>query len=262
MVTANKVRLDEFSNWRDRFPESATILYEGKRYFVVRNAADAGPFYLMLADLYQHDGPDPLYSPEVSEPVGVAYQPLLPGTTAEDVMGATYAGWDGTHWEIAHCSPDEQVDFAAEAELYAYSQFTEAIHRNNAATARIDSNIGRNTGFSKSEALIDFARAVGRRVHHVVVSSTLGHYHREPHHDHKRELAIEGIDRILAEWQQAGVTDDDKRNDRVRVLDDANAVKTRLSSTHVIRTRAEQAALDAAAAKEEADAGDAAPDGE
>ena len=95
----------------------------------------------------------------------------------------------------------------------------------------------------KHAALVRFARAAGRDAHARVVQATLGHYHRDPHNDHLRDLAVTSIQAVLAAW------DEGSDADRPRVKADADAVVTRLTTEHSIEWRAvRQKRLDDAAA--------------
>ena len=182
---------------------------------------------------------------------GYVYGPVDPATAYEDVEGATYAYDDGTYWHFAHCSPDEQIDFAADARTFALDQFSIEIDEAHVKVAEASNAPVKAAAVTKVKALIAFTKAVGADVHKRVVGATLGHYHREPHHDHRRELAIAGIDAVLEQWQEAGKTDKATRLDRAAITDTAAAVRTALTSSHTIEWRAarEKRLNDAAAAK-------------
>ena len=161
--------------------------------------------------------------------------------TAEDIEGATYAYDDGTHWLFAHCSPAEQIGFAARAEAFAFAQFAEPIQTSNAIGARAESNGGRNTAYQKSLALLTFARKVGQRVHKVVVGATLGYYHRNPHTDYKRLITVAAIKTELQVLRQNQEADADSRAMLGRVTVAANAIVARLTSSHTVEWRHERA---------------------
>ena len=141
------------ANQGDLIPLDAQFRYDGMDWVVVRDALDHGRCHLRLVGstyqgaLYLH----------TSEPHGVLYRPIDSSMTASDIEGATYAYDDGTHWHFAHCSPHEQIDFAAEVEAFAKAQFDEVIHESNAKASGATANIARNSAFAKSTALIQFA---------------------------------------------------------------------------------------------------------
>ncbi len=168
---------------------------------------------------------------------GRVHRPVAADVTVEDVRGARYAHDDGEAWRFAHCSPDEHLDFAAEAEAFARAQFAPAIQSATAMAAAASSNQGRNTHYAKAQALILLAGMVGRRVHEVVVGAVLGHYHRNPHHDHKRELTVAALDRVMGTWKQNSAADATARHNHARTEEAAAEVRKRLASADSIEWR-------------------------
>ena len=149
-----------------------------------------GPFHLRLAAWNEeNDFAGPKSALDIH---GAYYRPPHPSMVAEDIEGATYAYDDGTHWLFAHCSPQEQLDFASDAEQFCYAAFAEYIDRalNSAQT-------GANT---KARALVDFAQQASRDVFNTVRNQTLGYYHRKPHNDHRRDLAHASIVKVWTAW--------------------------------------------------------------
>lgn len=179
---------------------------------------------------------------QVAPHYGLIYSPIAEGTTFEDVEGATFAHDDGEVWHIAHCSPGQQHDFAADAETFARSQFDAAIQAAIAKGALADANAARNTAYAKATALIDFAKGVGRAVHAEVVGETLGHFHRNPHADHRRALAVRAINRALVTLRQNAAADADSRHKLARVSDAASAALVLLTPAAKIETQAERVA--------------------
>lgn len=236
-------RISRLYSDHDPFTSADLVDVNGTLYLPTRLSETDGAFYL---NTVRKTGEDEYY-PQGFEPDGAAYTPPHPSMTAQDIMGANYAYSDGKHFWFSHCSPDEHVEFAADAELYARDQFNIAIHEATLKTAYATTNIARTTGQAESAALIEFAKAVGRRVHDVVIASTLGYYHREHHNDHRRELTIAAINRLLYVWQQQGVGDHAIRTKRTRVLDEANEIIKRLASSHEITWRPEMVRRQAAA---------------
>ena len=223
-----------------QFTRTDGITINGKTYVAVRAERGRGPFHLRQMD--QHG--EALHA---SEPFGSIYRPVHPSMTAEDIEGATYAHDDGTHWHFAHCSPQEQIAFAADAEAYTRAQLGLDIAKANTALNVAVGTTARTAAKAKVDALIEFAEAAGRRAHALVVAQTLGHYRRDPHNDHLRDIAAACINAQQLDWIARATRDDDS----IRVQSAVNAVKTRLASTHAIETRAarEKRLNDAAAAK-------------
>ena len=181
--------------------------------------------------------------------LGFAYRPIDPSMTADDIEGATYPHDTGTHWLFAHCSPGEQIDFAAEARTYATQQFAMAIAKAQVKADEATNATLKARAVAKVSALVDFAEAVGASAYATVVGATLGHYHRDPHHDHKRDLAVDAIAAALADWKKRALTDTAIATARSHVTTDAAAVSTALTETHTIEWRHERAAREEAAKK-------------
>lgn len=243
------IRLDD-TRRRRRLSGLEIVEHDGRPYAVVRNAEHDGEFHLMHAPSWVYRGTT-VHSVESGDPFGAIYTPPHPSTKAEDVMGATYAYDDGTYWHYAHCSPDEQIDFAADARTFAIDQFTVAIANAHLKIDEATNAVAEAAAFTKAQSIVKFAEAIGADVHKRVVGATLGHYHRNQHHDHRRELAIEGIDAVLEAWRVAGLTDKAVRADRSNVSATATEIRTSLTTTHDIEWRAarEKRLNDAKAAK-------------
>ena len=233
---------DRHDNEGTRFGEDALIETRGRKWLVVRDEIDSGTFHLRQARKSVDS-----YYPATDAINGAVYRPLHPDLTAEDIESATYAFDDGTYWQIAHCSPQEQIDFAADAEAYTRAQLGLAIAEANVALSVATGTTARAAAKAKVDALIEFAKAAGRRAHALVLAQTLGHYHRDPHNDHLRDIAWECINAQQLDWIARATRDEDS----VRVQAAVNAVKTRLASTHTIEWRHEREKRlnDAAAAR-------------
>ncbi len=189
---------------------------------------------------------------------GYVYGPVDPSTTFEDVEGATFAHDTGTHWKFAACSPQEQTDFAADVRTFAVDQFAVAIAKAQVKAVEASNAPAQALAVSKLKALVAFAEAVGTDCHDRVVKAVLGHYHRDPHNDHRRDLAVAGIDAILATWLEAGKTDKAIRQDRSHVSTTASTLRAALMATHAIEWRHERAAR----LKAEKEAAESAPPGD
>lgn len=247
-----KVRLDR--QWRDhsnegtRFRASDVIQHDGHTFLVVRSEGESGQFFLMAAS----GGSLQAFGPDAGDPHGIAYRPIHSSVTAEDVQGASYAWDDGTAWHFAHCSPAEQVDFAADVRTFIFGQFAEAVARATLKGVMATNSVVRERAADNLRALVDFATAVAKRGYAVVVGETLGHYHRNPHADHKRDVTVAAVAHVLADWKERALTDTAVRADRQRIVTAAGAVVAALGTAHTIVTRPERAAAEAAAAKAKA----------
>ena len=212
-----------------------------KPYIVERESREDGTFHATFCykDSWEEDGQTVTrYRVYHSEPYGYAYGPVHESVTREDVDGARYAYDDGTHWHFAHCSPDEQIDLAAAARTFTTEQFSIAIAKAQIKVDEATNATVKAQAITKADALVKFAEAAGADAYKRVVGETLGHFHRNPHHDHKRELAIAAIGTVLAAWGEAGKTDVVVRADLRAVNSDASDVKTALEATHTIEWRA------------------------
>ena len=240
-------RSDDHSNEASyKFNHASAIRHDGMYWAACRDAQDHGRFHLRHMN---EDWTKEFLKLTTSEPQSYLYRPPHPSMTAEDIEGATYAYDDGTYWQFAHCSPDEQIDFAADAEAYTRAELDQAIHEANVALSMATNAAARTPAKAKVDSLIEFAELAGRRAHALVVGQTLGHYHRDPHNDHLREIALACIDAQLLDWIARASRDDDT----LRVQAAVNAVKTKLASTHDIEWRweREKRLNDAAAARGE-----------
>ena len=243
-----------------RYATSATIVSGGRRYMVARESQGHGQFHPI-----QVQGTDAFGWMPITESDGVAYQPIAPGQTLADIEGATWAHDTGTHWEFAHCSPAEHVAFAAEARTFAAAQFALRIAQAQIKALAATNRTARDAAIARLEALVAFAEAVGAEAYRLVLAATLGHFHRHPHHDHRRALTAGSIAAVLAAWKTAALTDAAVRARRAAVTTDAAGVVSSLTTPHVIETRAARAArlaAEAKAAKDAATAGGGETEGE
>ena len=219
-----------------RWPKSATIEHDSARWLIARDAQYHGRFHLRAVDTHTIDG-EQVYYPQASEPHGYIYSPIHASMEAQDIEGASYAFDDGTHWHFAHCSPHEQIDLAASAEQFAFNAFMPSILASKADALQTDDKSTRIAALYMAKDIKKFAMAVGRHVHATVVGQALGHYHKDPHHDHRRDLAVASIDAVLALWKEAAKTDTDFSLGVTRATAAALAVRQSLSSEHEILWR-------------------------
>ena len=243
--------------------ESATIQYLGHPHVVMREPVEIGTFHLVRVEDAQNDGVK-LFVMTESEQTGNLYQPIHPSMTPEDIQGAAYAYDDGTHWMFAHCSPDEQLDYASELKTYAIDQFAIAIAKAQLKIDQATNGPAKTLAISKLSALIDFADAVGDRVRSNVIGETLGYYHRNPHTDHGREMTVNAINHVLADWKKRGLEFTAYATARTHVSQTASEITTTLLSTHSIQWRHVRAEIVAAAkkAKEAAEQTETTPSGD
>ena len=179
---------------------------------------------------------------------------------AEDVQGAVYVEWKDDAWLFAHCSPQQQIDFAASARTFAIEQFSLPIAKAGTKVDEATNAVIKSVAVTKKKALTAFAEAVGAHVHKTIVEATLGAYHRDPHQDHRRDLTVAAIDAVLAAWDEAGKTDKAVRDDRQAVGMPASDVRASLTTTHTIEWRhARVARLEAEKKAKEAEAETATP---
>ena len=229
---------------------AGTIAIGDKRYIAVRDAKDHGRFHLRWVKLRLGGN----YRPAHTEPHGWLYQPIDPSMTADDIEGSTYALDKDGKWLFAHCSPEEQVDFAADVQTFCVDQFATAIARANLKVHEATNTRVKAVAFAKLAALVSFAEAVGAEAHKSVVTATLGFFHKDPHQDHRRDLAVASIDAVLAAWAVAGETDKAIRLDRSNVNSTALAIRGVLQASHSIEWRHVRGArLKAEAAAENTD---------
>ena len=231
-------------------PVDDVLKEDGKRYAVVEIG---GRFHAWLVN-YHWPNDDGVRHFAITMKGGAFYRPVHKSNTLADVVDARYA-WDKDGaWMFAHCSPDEQIDFAAEARTFTSAQFQLAIADAQVKMVEATNPQAQAVALKKAKALIAFAKSAGEAAAVAVIAEhSLGHFHRDPHHDHKRDLARAAVAKVLAEWKKEGLTAAAVRAQRDAVLADAGKVTATLSSTHTIKTRPEMAAL-AAAKKKEAEA--------
>ena len=160
---------------------------------------------------------------------GYVYGPIHPDMAYEDVEGATYAHDTGTNWQFAHCSPHEQIDFAAAAEQFCFAAFQPHIDR------ALQLNSERS--MAQARALLDFAEQAGRDVFNKVRMATLGEYHRDPHKDHRRDLAHLSIVKIWTAWLENTA----RLTDRNAISSIVGNVGARLNTDYAIEWRHERA---------------------
>ena len=224
-----------------RVPKSGGMNANEQNYIIVLKE---GKITALFAEIYG----EILASHEIAG-VRHAFTPIAPHTTLEDIEGATHAWDDGTHWHFSHCSHDEHIDLAAETRTFAEQQFGMMVSKTQIKAAEATNDVVRNQAIAKAKAIVEFAGAVAAEAYKTVIAQTVGHYHRTPIADHKREITVAAINAVLLDWKQKGVTDVAIKAKRDAVRTDAEAVATMLGTTHTLQTTAQKAAADAAAAE-------------
>lgn len=244
------------------YPVDAVIdAYDyGLKYLAIRDARDHGEFHLLYATLRERDGHKWVTTAHTEAP-GFVYQPIHSSMTEDDMQGATYAWDDGTHWHFAHCSPGEHLDFAEQVRTFTAAQFVSAIA--TAQTKAIESTnpVVESAAVVRAKALVSFAEEAGAVAHKAVVDETLGHWHRNPHHDHFRDLAHAANEKVKAAWAERGKTDKAVKDDLAAINADIAQVQTVLAASYTVEWRparvarlaAEKAAAEKAAAESAAE---------
>ena len=237
-MTGNTLETDRVVHTEDRFvyfAETDTVVWDNKRWFVF---GSEGQFHLRLARKW-HSGE---YSPHAGKAHGELYRPPHPSMTREDIEGATYAYDNGTHWLFAHCSPQEQIDFAIETKTFAMSQFQPLINNAQRKVSGATNTNARVSAGARLSALIEFAGLVGDAVYETIVGETLGYYHRNPHDDHRRDLTVKAINALWALWKKAALNNALTRTKRASILSDVPAIVNSLTKGHTIEWRHEREA--------------------
>ena len=142
---------------------------------------------------------------------GYLYQPLHPDMTFEDIEGATYAYDTGTHWMFAHCSPGEHTAFARDARAFAFDAFMPALVKANWTLGR--GGVDAAEALHTARALREFAEQTAAKAFDTARFKTLGHWHRDPHADHKRDIAVGALKTVLTAWRSGSRTADLARVD-------------------------------------------------
>ena len=216
------------------FQREAGVKHAGGLWLVRRSEGERGQFHLIRADweeLWQY------YNPREDSYAGVYYQPIHPTMTYDDIEGASYAYDDGTFWHFAHCSPGEHLDFAAEAETFTFNQFAYYLADVNKELAAETDAATKTALHYKGNAILALAYASGRRAHHHVTGHVLGHFHKNPHHDHLREIALVAITAEIADWKAK-----DRSLDVTRTSAAVTFIVTRLTAEPKIEWREERQA--------------------
>ena len=229
----------------DVIHENDTILHGGKRFCVLK---EGGSFHLRRVLETWHGGKPMGYKFAVSDPYGELYRPIHSSVTYHDVEGATYAWDDGTAWHFAHCSPDEQTEFARLASSFAVAQFGIPIAQAQLKVVEATNDVAKTVAITRATALISFAQTVGERVYRVVTGQVLGYYHARAD-DHYASLAADAIDYVLGQWKKSGLANSLIRTQRSAVLPAANLILISLRETALFEFRGQRAARLEAAKK-------------
>ena len=186
--------------------------------------------------------------------IGEIFRPLAPGTTFEDIDGATYAKDDGTHWHFAHASPGEQYDWTLNAEATLNAMFQPAINAALLAAASSITVTGRSKGAAKAKTLIQFADEAQTELRKLADAATLGFFHQSEE-DQTRKFVAQAITNVWQSWQVIPSLTDPQKAAQLRVRNgrvsgEIGTVLIDLKRTPTVETRTEQAARLAREAKE------------
>ena len=227
----------------------SVLTVSGKRYIIIMTSAQIITVPVTISDDRAYPIPADLPG------IGIGYRHIHPSTKIEDVEGARHAWDDGTHWHFAHCSPDEQVDLAAEVRTFTSEQLSLAVASVQVKAIEATNAVLRGRQIAEVKALIEFAEAASAQAYKTVIGETLGHFHRNPHTDHLREQALEAYTVVLADWAEKGKVDRAILAKHAAVRTHVTAVQSVLSTTHTIErrtTRVARLAAEAEAAKQAA----------
>ena len=230
---------------RPVFHQNDTVEHEGHRWIAVRDGGARGTFHLRWVDKESNGS----FSLVAGKAHGVMYRPIHRSMTPGDIEGSRYVEDQDGAYLFAHCSPEEQVALAAEARTFATQQFAMAIQKAQTKVDEATNPTNKDRAVVKVKSLVAFAEAVGAAAYATVIGAVLGHYHKDPHNDHLRDLAVEAIAATLAAWKKSALTDTAVATARGHVTTDAGKVTTALTETHTIEWRHARAARLAAEAK-------------
>ena len=234
------------------FREEDTILHNGYRWFAIKSG---DTFHLRLAEFMEEVNGVKYYRTDAGKPHGYMHRPIHKSQIPEDIEGATYVYDKDDAFCFAHCSPHEQIDFAVEVQRFTHSMLQPYI---NDAVVKVHEATNASlveSAEAKVKALTEFAKVAAKHAHDQVIAAPLGFYHRNPHNDHKRDIAVGAIAAVLLDWKKKSLTDTDVLAARNHVKADAASTTTELTATHTIETwpeaRARIAAAEAAKKKAE-----------
>lgn len=232
-LTRRSIRLEQYGiDWS--LDEADVISENGKHYIPIKIAGRFVAFPIW------HDGSQHGHKYHIAgdhTPHGLLLRPVHPSMTYDDIEGAVFAHDTGTHWVLAHCSPAEQLDFAAQARTFAAAQFAIPMAKARVKVDEATTDVLRTRRAEKFAALASFAEAVGEAAYDAVTAAALGHFHGQPHHDHLRDLTVDAIDGALAAWKKDALTDTAVLAARAHITGAAAAVRAALTATRTIEWR-------------------------
>ena len=226
----HRYREEEFKHAIGDDEVFGSIMVNGieRRYAAVKTGGNFHASTCYFESRHSHDGETrEWYLGSVQH--GDIYAPVHPSTTYEDVEGATYAHDDGTYWIFAHCSPGEQRDFAEVAAQFTMSLFDPAIKRANLLLGNATDST-RTDRYHRARAFVDFAEQSANEARRIVLLKPLGYYHKDPHHDHRRDIALAATNAVWAAW----LKNSSRIQDRDRIDATRQTIKTSLESTPTI----------------------------
>ena len=226
------------------FPTDNVIKENNKYYLVFRQAS-----VFNVVECYSYDAGD-----ETQKCVGglshevTFYNPIKAGTKLVDVLGATHAIDDGTHWTFAHAHPGEHHDIEAIAEALVITHFQPLINAALIASVSATDITARTLAVNQLKTLVDFAEDAQEAVETAIRKRTLGEHVRDASSTgHHRDVAVAGIQAAKADWTKRAKTDVFLNAQLTSITTKIDGVVTDLTEAPAIKTRAEKAAADAAA---------------
>ena len=215
------------------YAKEDTVFHNDEPHLIIRASETEGRFH--LAPTYPVTGPNGFigYDLQPEDTAGLVYRPPHPDMKPDDILTATYVEDTGTYWLFAPCSPHEQIDFAAEVKHFAESQFDNSIQAAVSNTTAATEAADRIAKHSKANALIEFADEVGGNAHTRVVEAVLGHFHKDQHNDHKRDLTLSAIGFVNNRWKNT----ESHVLKQTLISNIINAISQGLSKAHAIEWR-------------------------
>ena len=186
----------------------------------------------------------------VTSPTRPIYYPIAPGTTVEDINGATHAHDDGTHWHFAHATPGQHHDTEAVIEALVIAHFQPRINRAIQAVAVAGDITSRTLANNYLDALNGLTEIVMDHAEKTVRGLTLGEHEREsPEKDNNRIVVVAAIRSALAAMKKKA-EDSPLIRYQIPALEAAcAAVISELTATPTIETRTQRVARLAKEAK-------------
>lgn len=207
----------------------------------------SGVFHVKVCrGAWDHDGERYYYA---AAP-GPVYYPIFPGTTLEDVEGATHAYDDGTHWHFAHASTGEHYDTEFVLEAMVVSTFQPVVNQALKSVVMATDTTARTLASNYLTQLLKLVDDIKDDVEKQYRALLLGeHKKNSPHLDNHRAMVVASIRTAFTAWKEA-VKNDPVAKFQTSALETAtNSVIAELTETPTIEFRAAREARLAEEAK-------------